>query len=68
MIGGCQLTMKSRFERGNNTHEIMIDPRVAEPQILFIEVFLIVPLQTHVTFNQIELKQRNWPQTKAFLL
>ena len=35
---------------------------------LFIEVFLIVPLQTHVTFNQIELKQRNWPQTKAFLL
>ena len=32
MIGG-QLTMKSRFDRGNNTHEIMIDPRVAEPQI-----------------------------------
>ena len=68
MIGGGQLTMKSRFDRGNNTHEIMIDPQVAEPQILFIEVFLIAPLQTHVTFKRIEIEQRDWSQTKAFML
>ena len=47
-----------------------VQPHVTDAVVmaLFIELFLIVPLQTHVTFNRIELKQRNWPQTKAFLL
>ena len=52
MIGGGQLTMKSRFDRGNKILEIMIDPRVAEPQILkFISTLILISINLVVVIS-----------------